>query len=182
MAGRHNYTAPTNGSAFDVPGDIAAQYAFWDARVGEAVATTAGMPAASARPAGHVLSVLDGTNSIYLNLGTAGGAGTAWHLVHYFQDWTTLTASGGWTANTGSGAPQVSRVGNTVYFRGGFFGGTGATQCTTLPSWARPTRTLRVPMTRADDGIGLVRVFSGGAMNPSADIHAETQLPPWSVT
>jgi hypothetical protein len=182
MAGRYGYTAPTNGSAFDVPGDIADVYSFWDSRVGESVATVAGMPAASARPAGHVISVLDGTNAIYLNLGTAGSAGTSWHLVHYFQDWTTVTATNGWTANTGSGTPQVSRVGNTVYFRGGLYGGTNNTQACILPSWARPTRTVRVPMTKADDTIGLVRLFTNGELHPSSNIHSETQLPPWSVT
>lgn len=180
MAGRFGYTGPTNGDAFDVPGDLTDSYAFWDARVSETVATAASLPAASARPAGHVISVQD-IPSIYLALGTAGGAGTSWILVWVFYDWTTLAAASGWTANTGGSAPQVAREGRTVFFRGGFFGGTANTTATTVPAWARPSRVSRLAFAKLDNTLGYVRVFTGGDLQPSGDISPEATVQ-WTVT
>ena len=105
-------------------------------------------------------------------------SGTAW--VTAVTPWTTLAAASGWTAGTGLNAPQVSRDGNTVWFRGSLFGGAANTTATTLPTWARPSRASRVWISKDDDTAALIRVFSGGALQPTGNIHAET-ITSWSV-
>lgn len=44
MTGRTNYTGPTNGSSFDVPGDIADVYAHFDGLLDKSVANPAALP------------------------------------------------------------------------------------------------------------------------------------------
>lgn len=95
--------------------------------------------------------------------------------------WTTLTASSGWTAGTGSNSPQLARFAGAVWFRGSFYGGTANTTCTTLPTWGRPSRTSRVLLSSDTNAFGFVRIFNGGAMQPSVSaLHAEN-LVSWTA-
>ena len=98
-----------------------------------------------------------------------------------FWGWTVLTPESGWSANTGALAPQVRRDGNVVYYRGGFYGGTAYTTASILPSWARPARTSAVWISNTANSASLLRLFNGGAIQPSTDaINAETQTS-WTV-
>ena len=96
-------------------------------------------------------------------------------------EWTTLTATNGWTANTGDGAPRVRRDGNVVTFRGGLYGGTAFTQATWLPSWARPNmETTILTWNGTNNGTVAVTVYGGGAMNLGGTLGAE-QMCQWTV-
>lgn len=94
--------------------------------------------------------------------------------------WTNLTAASGWTANSGGGTPQVSLQGGIAYYRGGLFGGTASTTATTLPTWARPTRTTSLRANDASNAPIFVRIFTNGALQPSANLGTETMFS-WSV-
>lgn len=94
--------------------------------------------------------------------------------------WTTLTAINGWTAGTGSNAPQVRRTGDIVFFKGSFFGGTANTQATTLPTWARPSFTQRPVVIMSDGSAGRLRMFTSGAVNPSGNLDGES-VSMWTV-
>ena len=122
-------------------------------------------------PAGGSTAYRIDTGAVYVWRG-------AWEIIWLpLTDWTTLTAASGWTAGTGVNAPQVMRDGYTTWFRGSFYGGTANTTCTTLPSWATPSRASRVVLTSDTNAFGYVRVFKGGAMQPSVTaIHAENLI------
>lgn len=90
------------------------------------------------------------------------------------NDWVVLVAAAGWTANTGDSAPQVKRVGNTIYWKGGLFGGAGV--ATTVPVWARPINEARVPVIDATPANSRVRVLTDGTVEPTTNIHAEAQF------
>lgn len=96
------------------------------------------------------------------------------------QPWTNLTAETNWTANTGANAPKVKRVGTRVTYSGGLFGGPAGSTSTTLPSWARPTATVRVAVPIGASGVGYVRVWANGAFQPSGDLGSETMVA-WDV-
>lgn len=102
-----------------------------------------------------------------------------WVNLGGYQPWTTLVAASGWTAGTGLNAPQVMKVGNTVWYRGSLYGGSAGTTATTLPEWARPSRTSRV-WVGVSSGSAYMRIFTGGAVQPAGSIEAETQTS-WSV-
>ena len=100
MTGRHNYTSLTNGLAPQGPTQMNAIYAFFDQRVSESAANAGAFPAATARPAGHLI-VANDTKALYL------GDGTAWTLLN--QPWTNFTPSWtGLTLGTG-GSTTVAR-------------------------------------------------------------------------
>ena len=95
--------------------------------------------------------------------------------------WYELTATKGWTANTGDNAPRVRRDGNVVTFRGGLYGGEAFTQATTLPSWARPNmETTILTWNGTNNGAVAVVVYGNGAMNLGGTLGAE-QMCRWTV-
>lgn len=105
--------------------------------------------------------------------------GTAWVSIAPEQtviDWTDLTASSGWTANSGNNRPQVRLDGNTVTYRGGLYGGAANTTATVVPSWATPTRTAQK---WAWDGSAASRVVinPAGEIKSPGTIGAENQIP-----
>jgi len=107
---------------------------------------------------------------------------TGWIRLPFEQPWAALSPASGWSANTGAGAPRITRDGDTVIYQGGLFGGAANTTATTVPEWARPTRTIRVGGGFAADGTTPtgVRVFANGALQPFSILHAESSLM-WSV-
>lgn len=92
-------------------------------------------------------------------------SGTGW-VAEVFP-WARLTAQNGWTANTANNGPDVGRDGMTAYYRGGLFGGAANTTATTVPSWACPSRELRVPIVLGDNTLGSIRVYTSGILQPS---------------
>lgn len=106
--------------------------------------------------------------------------GSAWVAVYQFRDWVTLTAASGWTAGTGTNAPQVSRDGTRVTWRGSMFGGGAGTDTTTVPSGFRPGRAVAVPFVTASNTVGIATVFTNGVVQLSDAIHARAQFH-WSV-
>lgn len=61
MTGNTGYTAPTNGSPFQPPADMAAIYKWWDDRVGVSVATASALPT-SGNWVGRTIFVADEGN------------------------------------------------------------------------------------------------------------------------
>lgn len=162
-------TPPTGASEFNPPQHLKDVYDhFGDPRM-FSVASASALPA-SGNWNGRILVARD-TDNVYMWRGS-------WKIIWLPRtDWTTLTPAAGWTAGTGVNAPQVMRDGYTTWFRGAFFGGTANTTCTTLPSWATPSRTNRVVLTSDTNAFGFVRIFNGGAMQPSVTaIHAENLI------
>lgn len=127
----------------------------------------------------------DVTNGLLWSNTTTGALerynGTSWQVVWERTGWSTQTAANDWTANTGSNAPQVSRDGVIVTWRGGMFGGTSSSNATTVPTWARPTRDVRGQVTLSDNTtIGRFRVATNGQVFFSGSISTDAQFS-WSV-
>ena len=113
-----------------------------------------------------------------------GSAKYVWSGSEWAQQawgWYELTATKGWTANTGDNAPRVRRDGNVVTFRGGLYGGEAFTQATTLPSWARPNmETTILTWNGTNNGAVAVTVYSNGAMNLGGTL-GDRQMCRWTV-
>lgn len=99
-----------------------------------------------------------------------------------FTSWTTQTAANDWTANTGGNAPQVSRDGYLISWRGGMFGGSSGNFATTVPTWARPARDARIGGVILSDNtsLGRVRVATNGQVFLSGAISVDAQFQ-WTV-
>lgn len=70
--------------------------------------------------------------------------GTSWDVIWRRVNWTTISATNDWTANTGAVSPQVAASAETAFWRGGMFGGSTGNAAGTLPVNCRPSRTTRV--------------------------------------
>lgn len=174
---KNTYGKPVFDDQYDFPQDsqAAVDYAdeFANVRVGTSAERQA-LPVGKQRPG--MLWVERDTNRLYMT----NGAGV-WTDLAALTAWQSLTAVGTWTANTGGGAPQVSRNGYQASLRGGFYGGGANTTATTLPAWARPSRELRVPLMLANNtAFGVARIFPNGDVQPSGDI-STTSFITWSV-
>lgn len=99
-----------------------------------------------------------------------------------FTSWTTQSAANDWTANTGGNAPQISRDGYVITWRGGMFGGSSGNFATTVPAWARPARDARIGGVILSDNtsLGRVRVATNGQVFLSGSISTDAQFQ-WSV-
>jgi len=156
----------------DLADDI---FAAWNVRVGTATARQ-GIPSEQLRDG---LTWVETDTRITRQYFTA----TGWIRLPFEQPWTALTAASGWTANTGLASPRITRDGDTVFYQGGLFGGGANTTATTIPDWARPTRTLRVGGLLAADGTTptFARIFANGAFQPGATaVHQESSAV-WTV-
>lgn len=73
--------------------------------------------------------------------------GTPW--IYPDTGWIPLTPENGWTADASvTWPPEIRRIGDIVHYRGRLSGGSdlGGARAATLPSWARPSRDLTMPI------------------------------------
>lgn len=169
---------PTFNSTPGTVADLTALANYIDKYAHVVVGThTARLNAASATLRQGMLWVETDTGQIWRR-----GGGTSWFLASLPDEpWTTLTALNDWTANTGAGSPQVSRVGKTVSFRGGVFGGTPTNRAFLLPEWCGVSRTTRINgiMSSGNTDIVRARIEPIGDMFLSAATSTECQFS-WS--
>lgn len=83
----------------------------------------------------------------------------------------------GWTAGTGSNAPQVRFDGRFIMFRGSVFGGSAFTDSLTLPdNFPTPSRATRAPMVGDTDVFGSARLYTSKVVQFSGDTQPATQV------
>lgn len=107
---------------------------------------------------------------------------TGWIRFPFEQAWEALAPQTGWSANSGSGAPRITRDGDTVFYQGGLFGGAANSTAAVLPAWARPSRDVRVLglATNGETPV-MIRVLANGVFSPAGTVIHTTTSASWTV-
>lgn len=165
MTGRTGYTAPTDGSGFDVAGDLTDAYEHFDALIGETVSTASSLPS-SGTWAGRMIMTLD-TGDIYVR----NAADSAWVIVSRTGDPLEYDATGPATqtdystTETQAVTLSVPMVSGRKYKISGQIGGSQVTNTGTLYVRLRVGATLGTGSsgTEITRVISSLSVASGGA-------------------
>lgn len=110
--------------------------------------------------------------------------GSSYDRVWIRYGWTLVSPESGWSAESGSTTrPEIRREANTAIFRGRLFGGTSGSIAAVLPSWATPTRNIRLfPISGSgapDVGV-YVQIETNGNMRVWGTLNAATYLE-WTI-